>query len=263
LIFNPDYATVSPGVVNKQYSLSAMEKEFQKNYHAFNLFDYFSVSTRPLVAEIKKIKPLAKAGVIPNFISDAWLDCYIPNQKKSNGTCRITYLPGSNSHDRDFAWVEDVLSAYMNHNPQAILRIIGTLAFSENKFNKNQLELTKRVSYFQLPQRISESRLTIAPLEPTVFNHCKSGLKFFESAAWGVPVIASPIADMRRFKTQALTLADSADEWEKALYLLTEEKYHEQCSREGPAYVRNHCRISQHARELVNFMENPDDNNPG
>ena len=260
LIFNPDYAAFSPGFVNKQYSLPAMEKEYRKYYDALNLFDCFSVSTRPLADEIKKIKPLTRTGVIHNFISDAWLDCFRPERKKSNGTCRITYLPGSKSHDKDFALVEDVLSAYMEHNQRAILRIIGPLSLNENKFNKDQLEVMGRVPYFQLPHLISESRFTIAPLEPTVFNHCKSGLKFFESAAWGIPVIASSMDDMHRFKTKALLLADSADEWEKAIHLLAEEEYYEKCTGEGAEYVQKHCRISRHIEKLVKFLENSAEN---
>lgn len=230
LIFNRDHAAVSPGVTNRQYTLPAIAKEYQKNYRALTLFDFFSVSTRPLAAEIQKLKPLAKTGVIPNFISDAWLDGYRPMKKKAGSTCRITYLPGSKSHDSDFALVEDGLCAFMNHHPQARLRIIGPLTFDKKKFNENQLELMKRVPYSALPRLISQSRITIAPLISTLFNRCKSGLKFFESAAWGVPVIASPIEDMYRFKTPALVLADSADEWEKALYLMTEESYHEKCT---------------------------------
>ena len=249
LIFNPEYAKDAPGFLNQQYSLNAIQSLFKKSYDALFLFDNFSVSTTPLAAEIKKIRPFSHITVIHNYLSDAWLQYNQPCSREPE-VKRITYLPGTNSHHHDFALVQDLLSEFLSENTDAVLRIVGPLQFNTEKFITHQLELVSYVSYPLLPELIRDSWVTIAPLANTIFNNCKSGLKYFESAAFGVPVIASPIDDLRRLKSKALHLADTPEQWLNALNLLSDKPYYEQCAVSGIKHVRENCLMShQKCRE--------------
>jgi glycosyltransferase involved in cell wall biosynthesis len=244
LIFNPDYAKISPGALNKVYSHSSIHASFQRNRDALEFFDNFSVSTVPLQNELTKLRPASNIRVLHNYPSSAWLD---HARHLETPTCipkRITYLPGTGSHHHDFALVESVLSEYLANNTDTYLRVVGPLQFSKNLFSQNQLEVLDYVPYPVLPQLIKESWVTIAPLSDTIFNNCKSGLKYFESAALGVPVVASPIEDMQRLKSTALYLASTPTEWTRAFEKLANEKHYSQCSTQGIAHVHSTCLAS-------------------
>ncbi|MGB3209241.1 MAG: glycosyltransferase [Desulforhopalus sp.] len=244
LIFNPDYAEQSPRFLNQQNLLNAIKASFKKKYDALFLFDHFSVSTSPLADEIKKIRPFSDVSVVHNYLSDIWLQhAHQSRLRKSKGK-RITYLPGTNSHHHDFKLVQNILSRFLSENPDAILRIVGPLIIRKQKFQSHQLERIPYVPYPMLPGLIHDSWVTIAPLVDTDFNNCKSGLKYFESAIFGVPVIASPIDDMQRLKSEALHLAETPQQWLKTLNQLSDKTYYEQCSFSGINHVKENCIIS-------------------
>ncbi len=244
LIFNPDYAEHSPGFLSQQYLLDTVKRIFKKNYDALALFDHFSVSTTPLAAEIKKIKSSSKITVFPNCLAEAWLQHNNQPCSRNSKVRRITYLPGTNSHHHDFAVVQNLLSKFLSDNSDAILRIVGPLKFKKKKYNRHQLELVPYVPYPLLPGLIRDSWVTIAPLANTIFNNCKSGLKYFESAAFGIPVIASPTGDMQRLNSEALHLVDAPKQWLKALILLSDKTYYEQCAVSGVNHVKEKCILS-------------------
>lgn len=244
LIFNPDYAEQSPCFLNRQHPLTKIRAGFQRKYDALFLFDHFSVSTEPLVTEIAKIRPFAEITVLHNYLSEAWLHHARRLRTGQAEIKRITYLPGTNSHDHDFALIQGQLHEFLAKNPDAVLRIVGPLNFDRRKVPPQQLERVSYVPYPCLPRLIRDSWVTIAPLANTIFNNCKSGLKYFESAAFGVPVIASPIDDMRRLKSKALHLAAAPQQWLKALQQLSDRTYYEQCSVSGINHVQEHCVMS-------------------
>jgi O-antigen biosynthesis protein len=58
------------------------------------------------------------------------------------------------------------------------------------------------------------------PLEPTLFNDCKSALKFIECGAVSVPVLASPRREYRRLvrhDENGFLVSDDEDGWYEAL----------------------------------------------
>ena len=245
LIFNPDYAEQSPAFLNQQHLLDSVKASFKRKYDALFLFDHFTVSTFPLSMEIKKIRPMADINVIHNYLSGDWLQYNnLITSRKFEVKKRITYLPGSNSHHHDFTIVEDILSDFLSKNPDVVLRIVGPLNFTKENYNTDQLELAFYLRYTFLPRLIYDSWVTIAPLANTVFNNCKSGLKYFESAAFGVPVIAAPIDDMQRFNSEALHLADTPSQWLEALNLIFDKPYRDKCAVSGVKHVKENCIMS-------------------
>lgn len=237
LIFNPLYAELSPPVLNHQSSLSSITTSFQKNYEAINLFSTISVSTTPLKKEVKRILPWAEVSVLHNFLSSSWLQHNSAPIRRSHDRYMITYLPGTNSHHHDFAVIEPALQEYLEKHPETILRVVGQLQFSRNLFARKQLDLVDYLPYPLLPKVIQDSWITIAPLADTLFNHCKSGLKYLESAAFGVPIVASPIQDMQRLKSEALLLAQNQNDWMESLNLLKDSVFYKNCQEAGSKHV--------------------------
>jgi glycosyltransferase involved in cell wall biosynthesis len=241
LIFNPEYAEVSPGALNKIYSLNSIQASFQRNRDALEFFNAFSVSTVPLKNELKKLRPTSDITVLHNYPSRSWLNHARLIETSTDNPKYITYLPGTGSHHHDFALVESTLSEYLAQHTDIHLRIVGPLHFSTDLFSPDQLEHLDYVPYPVLPRLIQKSWITIAPLAGTFFNNCKSGLKYFESAALGIPVVASPIDDMQRLKSPALHLASTPEDWKNAFEMLADKNYYTPSSTQGVTHVHATC----------------------
>jgi glycosyltransferase involved in cell wall biosynthesis len=58
-----------------------------------------------------------------------------------------------------------------------------------------QSDVKPSVDFSEMLKIIREHDVVLVPLEFSVFNHCKSNIKYVESACQGVPVIASSVAE--------------------------------------------------------------------
>lgn len=89
-------------------------------------------------------------------------------------------------------------------------------------------QMTPAVGIAEWPAFLAGIGIGIAPLADTVFNRSKSHLKILELSAAGVPWVASPRADYRRFheETGAGLLADRPNAWRAALKRLVLDADH-------------------------------------
>jgi hypothetical protein len=65
----------------------------------------------------------------------------------------------------------------------------------------------------------------IAPLEDTLFNSCKSRVKYLEASLSGCRLVASPIDDMRRVSAPNLALATKQSEWAELIVACINEEW--------------------------------------
>jgi hypothetical protein len=182
-----------------------------------SVFDKFTVSTRALAAQLKRLAPDARVTVVPNGLSEAWLTQgralyrpYHPGDPKV-----IRYFAGSPSHDRDFAGIADPLARFLEAHREVRLEVVGPVSFDPRRFPVGRVAALPPVSYDSLPGMLASTWVNLAPLEPTAFNACKSALKVLESGAFGCPTLASPSDDvLRHTELGAPTLlCRSADDW--------------------------------------------------
>ncbi|MEJ5143060.1 glycosyltransferase [Gluconobacter albidus] len=142
------------------------------------------------------------------------------------GRVWVSYGSGTNTHDADFRQAESGLLAAMAEEPRLCLRVIGQLQLSPvfERFGERVERLTE-LSYAEYLQALSQTDIAIAPLEPTLFNDCKSNIKFLEAAIVQVAAICSPraafLSVMRDGKNGCL--AADAEGWRDAFLRLAQD----------------------------------------
>lgn len=106
---------------------------------------------------------------------------------------RIVYGSGTKTHDADFRVAADGIVAAMLEDERLTLHIIGDLTLPEvcDKV-KSRIKKLEGRDYALYMRLLAQADITISPLEKTIFNDCKSNIKFLEAAVLSVPVICSP-----------------------------------------------------------------------
>lgn len=226
MVFNPDWAPFSPGVVNQQVSLQQTRKNFNTHAKALKLFKHASVSTTPLVSDMQTSHDQTP-WFIPNAVHLHWRDEISPHgqtqaQASSLETTNriITYFPGTRSHDRDFSMIKAPLQQVLAEHPHAALHITGELADDGilQGISAQQLVRHPKQAFADYRTHVARSQINLAPLEQTEFNQRKSALKAIEASYFNAPTLASPIPDMQRLESAGAVLVESNDSaWYDAL----------------------------------------------
>lgn len=221
LIFDVNYAQYSPAYRNGIWSLKKVQSRFQNTLKAFKLFSYFSVSTVPLREHLKKIISNSKIIIIPNSIHYSWKDKKIETYSSKN-IKKITYFPGTKSHDKDFSTIAEPLTSFLKKHPDIQLHITGPLNFKLD-LPDNQIFHKEKVIFKDYYKNFEGAWINLAPLEKTKFNECKSALKVIEAGHWGIPTICSFNDDIFRFRDAGAQIALNEDDWLKKLEYYNDE----------------------------------------
>lgn len=127
---------------------------------------------------------------------------------------KILFMSGTPTHNADFTLIEDVLQKILLEYPNAGLSLMGQIRPSRlDRFDRVvRRPVLPRAHMLSV---IAKHDLVLAPMERTGFNTGKSSLKFIESGACGVPVIATDMYEFRRDITASDggRLAQTAQDW--------------------------------------------------
>ena len=216
LVFRPELASLSPAVSNGVLPQSEIEKQFRQHQQALAQFTLISASTRPLLEELSGQRRQGHTGLIwlPNTVHQRWRDlaeneAWHPPAPPPR---LIRYLPGTRSHDRDFALIAPVLQACLRARPAWQLELVGPLS-AQLDVPSHQLRRRDKLPFDQYHQVVRGAALNLAPLEDTRFTRCKSAVKVMEAAFWGVPTLCSPIEDAMRLEGAGAVLARTPADW--------------------------------------------------
>lgn len=191
---------------------------FDRNASALSLFDTATVSTVPLSERLKEVFPDTNVVVVHNALSSDYIDfSRIVCSKKMEKKYTLGYFSGTKSHDKDFKIVEESILKLLGLNKEFSLLLMGPLEVSGHMMSTGQVVHLPLQSYYKMASYVAQCRAIIAPLEESIFNSCKSGLKFFESAIFNTKVFASPIPDIARFDSDLLVTCSDSGEWEGEL----------------------------------------------
>ncbi len=258
LIFGlPDIALNCSAYKNGRLSEQQAFKVFQNNLEALFLFDYFTVSTESLAGEVIRAKRNARVAVVHNFIPESIRKIaelkQIQNQPKDPNL--IMYCTGSLSHNKDFEVAEDSLLKALDTNPYLKLVVLGLLSASDKLGKHPRVYFHQLVDYWDLFSHMATAGFTIAPLENSYFNDCKSNVKFLESAVAGSTLITSPIPDMKRMNGVRILLPQTANDWDKVLSELDKVNLEEN-ARCNYDYLIKNCGAESFVSELSQLFKN-------
>ncbi|MGV1835954.1 glycosyltransferase [Rhizobium rhizogenes] len=221
-VFDVRYAEIMPAHRFRGVSLTDTARFLARNASASRYFSSFSLSTSPLAEEVSRLFSPKNVVVSSNSLDPAYqgitnlLRTRMSNEKRAY---RFGYFAGTATHDADLAFVAPAVAAALKADRQARLLILGPINVPEEltKFEHRVEHRKNIVPFHQLPAVMAQVQTVIAPLEMNAFTRCKSGLKFFEAAAVGCSVVATPIPDIDRFDSPLLRKAHTPDEWAEAL----------------------------------------------
>jgi glycosyltransferase involved in cell wall biosynthesis len=214
LLFSPEYALQNPTYLSGKMTASYAKKSAKRYLSALRLFDFAQTSTEPLKQHLKTDHPSCNIEIIFNRVPEHWVNltpAISAEQRLENKIIR--YFPGTSHHSSNFKNAIKTLKLILDSNPDISLEVIGGINIPQNTFTKKQFKHLRPVMFEELPEIIAKSWLTISPLENNEFNNCKSALKFWESACFGVPVISNRIPDMSRLECDGLLLSNDHNQW--------------------------------------------------
>lgn len=185
---------------------------------------YICTTSSYLTKRIKNFKGEYPHGyqihTIPNFIDS---NLYIPQTKKRKKRLKIGFY-GSVSHQSDIT-MKSVVQAlgHIRKIYDVDLEIIGNFIPHSLDCLGEYVSVEGDPDYFRWidiwKEKVTQWDIAIAPLRDTPFNRARSELKYLETAAAGVPLIASKV-DV--YTSKNIIQAKTKDEWVGALSLLIE-----------------------------------------
>ena len=190
-----------------------------------NRSDILVSSTFPLLNQMKKFFP-SKPTILKRNMSS--IKMYLLSNeairlKKSDKHIKIGYFSGTNTHNRDFESIEDILLELMMKYENIRLMIGGNITLNK-KFDEflERIERIDFVDWTKLPEIISKVDINLLPLETTIFHECKSANKWMEAALVKVPTICSYNEELSKVITnyEDGILCTSVDEWKSGLEFL-------------------------------------------
>lgn len=227
--------------------------------------DIATTTTEALAAELGKIAPdvyinrnTASKEMVAN--SEA---AFNRRKDRVDSDCNkvwIGYFSGSLTHNKDFEIVHPALMRIMEENSNVGLILVGELEASDMlmKF-KDRIVKRPAVDWRKLPELISEADINLAPLEDTLFNECKSEIKWSEAALVKVPTIASRIGAFEKMIENNVTgvLCDNSDaSWYEGLErLITDSKLRREIADNAYDFAKKHCTTTGSAEEYRLFIE--------
>jgi hypothetical protein len=250
LVFDPQWVEVSPGVLNGVASAKQVGEVFRGHAEMLELCHGFTVSVAPLRDKMQSLMPDRPVALLFNSVHINWLNIAPAPDRLSQK--RLTYFPGTRSHDRDFATILPALQEFLHEEPQVQLCITGVLN-AQVRCRANQLVRNEKQPFVRYAGHVAQSWINLAPLENTLFNQHKSGLKAIEASYFNAPTLATPIPDMQRLSAAGAVLVDAPEQWFSSLKTFCDWEYYVDYSKNLRQRILELADAQQQAKRLVAF----------
>ncbi|MEO1561073.1 MAG: glycosyltransferase, partial [Cyanobacteria bacterium J06632_19] len=228
LIFDLNYYPEPIESFGKQVSVEEYEglvKGVALYREALALCDYAIASTPILAKEMAKVS-LNKSSFCHRNAIDSQMLQFLrsPLPKLHRNYLSIFYGSGTKTHDADFQIAAPALAKILDKYQNVRLTIVGYLTLP-----KELIPYQERIDRIGLLRDIdaywtflAQADINIAPLKNSLFNDCKSEIKWLEAAALSVPSVVSytqMYAEILQDGVDAL-IAHTAEDWFEKLDLL-------------------------------------------
>ncbi len=177
------------------------------------------LATAPSDAIVERFREYGARHVqlIENYVPDAALDASAP----PNGDRVVAgWLAGQEHHlDVERMPLREQLGRALDEHPQLVVETIGVrLGLRHERYRH-----VDRVDFFDLPAKLAEYDVGLAPIADIPFNHARSNIKVKEYAALGRPWLASPVGPYARLGEQQGGRLVADDDWCTALGRLVDK----------------------------------------
>ena len=180
--------------------------------------------------------------ILPNFVKAELLD--MPRKRRDRVT--IGYQGGT-SHLVDLCMAQPVLRQVLDANPDVDFHWIGAdfspLLYGYWPLRRGNARFTPWFDDVGDYYRAVDFDIAIAPLADVPFNRAKSHLKALESAARGIPIVATDMEPYRDFVKDGVTgyLVRTEEEWAKRLTdLIHDEAARDELGRNARELAKAH-----------------------
>lgn len=181
---------------------------------AFKKSDLVTTTNETLASEFRKLNP--NVSILPNLIDFSMypkVDCV----KKE---VRIGWQGGS-SHYEDICMIVEPLKKILNKYDNVKFVYWGDWRFQNlfKDFPQDKIEFQSWVKHSTYPYKLACINLDIGlcPVVDSVFNRCKSAIKYFEYSVMGAATIASNIPPYSEVITEKEGILVSEDKWFDAI----------------------------------------------
>ena len=185
----------------------------------------FAIGSTHALAEYMRKYCKGPCYVVPNALNESDLGEPFRFPLCPGDEVVIGYGSGTTTHDKDFEICTPALLRILEEIPSTVLVLHGTLTLSA-AFDRFAARIRRIpfVPFSEYADAVARFDINLAPLEPTVFNDCKSNIKFLEAAQCSVPTVASPCAEFAAAIRDGENgfLAANEEEWFQALKRLAE-----------------------------------------
>jgi glycosyltransferase involved in cell wall biosynthesis len=208
-----------PGKVNEDHpDFKDIEDRREMRERMIKMADHIVVTNDELKNAIKELNPYIT--VIPNAIDPKIWE--VKRKKRNDGVVRIGWM-SSGSHFADLPIINPVIDELIAKYPNVEVHYAGMIW--GNKQEGREYHHSGTNGYDDFPQFYADLDIdiAIAPLKDTLFNRCKSNIKWLEAAMLGIPMVASDVLPYRSIQHgKTGFLASNKDQWLKYLSHLIE-----------------------------------------
>jgi glycosyltransferase involved in cell wall biosynthesis len=162
-------------------------------------------------------------GIVVSRLSDLELA-----RPRAEGSLRLGYFSGTDTHDEDWAYLEPAIANVLGRHQDVELWLVGLVTPSPalDTF-ADRVRRLPLLEWTQLPAALRDIDVNLAPLDPGGrFNEAKSAIKWLEAALTATPTVASstePFRDAIVHGDNGLLAAD-LDDWVACLDHLVEDE---------------------------------------
>jgi glycosyltransferase involved in cell wall biosynthesis len=218
--------------------------------------DVVTTTTTPLAGYLKSFNP--NVQLLPNFLVDSlwrFAKPTLPASEDQKRPVTIGYL-GSHGHKFDLEMIVPALTHLARRYGDRIIFKFWGIAPPQPLAEIAKVELFQPglVDYAQFANYFSQQEcdIFVAPLQNSLFNRCKSSLKFLEYSALAMPSVCSRIDPYAVIveHTKNGFLASTGEDWEEYLSCLVESpSLRREIGLAAQRTVRENWLLSNHAME--------------
>ena len=170
----------------------------------------------------------------------------------------LGYFSGSNTHNRDFEVIANVLLEFMQKHEEVCLKIVGCLELPEGFQKMERRVITEGfLDWKKLPEAIGSVDINLMPLEDSFFHSCKSENKWMEAALVQVPTIGSWNEEIANatIPGENILLCRTKEDWMDNLDLLLQrEDLRIEMAQKAFDYVMEHKTTLKKNEGLFKFI---------